>query len=44
MPGKIVTIKVPGVTILRIRNGLVIHYTDHVDYELLHEQVAKQSE
>lgn len=44
VPGKIVTIKVLGVTILRIQNGLVIHHTDHVDYDLLHEQVAKQSE
>lgn len=41
---KIITIKVPGVTILKFQDGLLIHHTDHVDYELLHEQVAKQSE
>lgn len=43
IPGQIVSIKMPGVTILRIRNGLVIHHADHVDYDLFIEQVAKQS-
>jgi hypothetical protein len=44
VPGKVVSMKIPGVTILQIRDGLVTHHTDHVDYDLLHKQVAMQGE
>ena len=43
VPGQIVSVKMPGVRILRIRNGLVIHHTDHMNYHLMLKQVAKQS-
>ena len=43
VPGKIFSVKMPGVTILRIKNGFVIHHTDHVDYDLMLKQVAEQS-
>ena len=44
VPGQVVSVRMPAVTILRIRNGLVIHHTDHVDYDLMLEQLTKQSE
>ena len=43
MPDQVFSIEVPAVTILRIQNGLVIHHADHVDYELMLEQMARQS-
>ena len=43
MPEQVFSVKMPAVTILRIQNGLVIHHTDHVDYDLMLEQIAKQS-
>jgi ketosteroid isomerase-like protein len=43
VPEEVFSIKVPAVTILRIQNGLVIHHTDHVDYDLMLEQIAEQS-
>ena len=43
MPEQVFSVKMPAVTILRIRNSLVIHHTDHVDYDLMLEQIARQS-
>lgn len=43
VPEQVFSFKIPAVTILRIRNGLVIHHSDHVDYDLMFEQMAKQS-
>ena len=43
MTEQVFSVKIPAVTILRIQNGLVIHHTDHVDYDLMLEQIAKQS-
>ena len=43
MPEQVFSVKMPAVTILRIQNDLVIHHTDHVDYDLMLEQIAKQS-
>ena len=44
IPGQVFSVNIPAVTILRIRNGLVIHHADHVDYDLMLEQITKQSE
>jgi len=43
MPDRRFSIKVPAVTILRIQDGLVIHHADHVNYDLMLEQIAEQS-
>jgi len=44
IPGKLISINMPAVTILQIQNGLVVHHIDHINYELMHEQLARQKE
>lgn len=41
-PGQELSVELPAVTILRIQDGLVIRHTDHVDYDLMLEQITKQ--
>ncbi len=43
VPEQVFSVKIPAVTILRIQNGLVIHHADHADYDLMLEQITKQS-
>ncbi len=37
------SIKVPAATILKLRDDLVIHHIDYANYDLMLEQMAKQS-
>jgi hypothetical protein len=44
VPGKVVSVKIPGVKILPTRDRLGTHHTDHKGYDLLHKQMAMQGE
>ncbi len=43
VPEQVFSTEVPAVTIVRIQNGLVIHHADHVDYDLMLQQIAGQT-
>ncbi|MEM1250138.1 MAG: nuclear transport factor 2 family protein, partial [Acidobacteriota bacterium] len=43
-PGTRIKLRVPAVTVLQIRNGLVAAHHDHVDYDTLMAQVNEQLE
>jgi len=42
-PGLPMKLKVPGTTILQVRDGKVVHHLDHIDYESLLRQVEEQA-
>ncbi len=40
-PGEWIPVRIGGVTIVRVVNGLVVEHLDHVDYSAMLEQVAQ---
>ena len=43
VPERVLSIKVPAATILKLQDDVVIHHIDYTNYDLMLEQVAKQS-